>query len=143
MSKPRSVDTGRYFREYSTDEIISAIHATNGMIAIAAQTLGCSRDTIYKRMKKYPEIKAAVDEAREYMVDLAESKLRLAILNGEPWAIALALKTIGKHRGYVERIEQTGIDGSAQRVEIYLPENTRDQNQIESEIVDADTDTTD
>jgi hypothetical protein len=31
-----------------------------------------------------------------------------AILNGEPWAIALALKTLGKSRGYVERAELAG-----------------------------------
>jgi hypothetical protein len=31
-------------------------------------------------------------------------------LAGEPWAVALTLKTLGKQRGYVERQEVTGAD---------------------------------
>ena len=34
-------------------------------------------------------------------------------MNGEPWAVAMVLKTIGKHRGYVERQEVTGADGGS------------------------------
>ena len=33
-------------------------------------------------------------------------------MNGEPWAIQMTLKTIGKSRGYVERQEVTGADSS-------------------------------
>ena len=58
-------------------------------------------------------MKRAVEHARGEVVDYAEQKLRPAILNGEPWAIAMALKTIGKSRGYVERQEVTGADGGA------------------------------
>ena len=43
-------------------------------------------------------------------MDISEQKLRAAVLNGEPWAIALVLKTLGKKRGYVERTEIAGTD---------------------------------
>ena len=51
--------------------------------------------------------------AREELVDIAEIRLRVAINNGEPWAIALVLKTMGKNRGYTERHEITGADGDS------------------------------
>jgi len=50
---------------------------------------------------------------RAALVDLAEMGFKSAILNKEPWALAFALKTLGKHLGYVERQEVTGADGGA------------------------------
>jgi hypothetical protein len=93
--------------------MLDAIKKNGGAVYLAARELGCAPNTIYNRMKKTPALKQAVEDARGEVVDYAEQKLRLAILNGEPWAIAMALKTIGKHRGYVERQEVTGADGGA------------------------------
>ena len=45
-------------------------------------------------------------------MDLAEMGFKSAIINKEPWALAFALKTLGKHLGYVERQEVTGAEGS-------------------------------
>ena len=91
--------------------MLDAIKKNGGAVYLAARELGCAPNTIYNRMERVPSIKQAVEDARGEVVDYAEQKLRLAILNGEPWAIAMALKTIGKHRGYVERQEVTGADG--------------------------------
>ena len=93
--------------------MLEAVKKNGGAVYLAARELGCAPNTIYNRMKRVPSIKQAVEDARGEVVDYAEQKLRLAILNGEPWAIAMALKTIGKHRGYVERQEVTGADGGA------------------------------
>ena len=93
--------------------MLDAIKKNGGAVYLAARELGCAPNTIYNRMKKTPALKQAVEDARGEVVDYAEQKLRLAILNGEPWAIAMALKTIGKSRGYVERQEVTGADGGA------------------------------
>ena len=93
--------------------MLDAIKKNGGAVYLAARELGCAPNTIYNRMEKSPALKQAVEDARGEVVDYAEQKLRLAILNGEPWAIAMALKTIGKHRGYVERQEVTGADGGA------------------------------
>jgi len=93
--------------------ILEAVKKNGGAIYLAARELGCAPNTIYNRMEKSPDIRQAVEDARGEVVDYAEQKLRLAILNGEPWAIAMALKTIGKSRGYVERQEVTGAEGKA------------------------------
>ena len=93
--------------------MLEAVKKNGGAVYLAARELGCAPNTIYNRMERVPSIKQAVEDARGEVVDYAEQKLRLAILNGEPWAIAMALKTIGKSRGYVERQEVTGADGGA------------------------------
>lgn len=98
-------------RQYTTEEIVKVLTAANGLVSVAARSLGCSPSTIRRRMEAEPEIQQAVDEARESLVDLAEKKLRTAINKGQPWAVSLTLRTLGKNRGYVERVEQTGANG--------------------------------
>jgi transposase-like protein len=100
-------------RQYTTDEIIKALRETNGLVSLAARKLGCSSNTIYSRAKKVQSVQQAILDAREGLIDIAELKLREAVLGGEPYAVSLVLKTIGKNRGYVERQEHTGADGQA------------------------------
>jgi hypothetical protein len=112
----------------TTEQVIQAIEKYNGMVTLAARFLGVSRWAIYKRAQKNPAIKRSISMSREELVDIAESKLRTALNAGEPWAIQLALKTIGKNRGYVERNEWTGLDGDEikQQVTFVLAKNPRD-----------------
>jgi hypothetical protein len=39
----------------------------------------------------------------------AEARLGEAVARGEPWAVTFALKTVGKDRGYVEKVEHGGL----------------------------------
>jgi len=96
---------------YSTASIIEALEKTHGMIYLAAESLGCAPITIYRRAEKVAAVRDTIDSYRGKLVDKAELKLEQAVLNGEPWAIQMTLKTIGKHRGYVERQEVTGAEG--------------------------------
>jgi len=93
----------------SNQQIIDALRDVNGMVYLAARKLGCAPNTIYNRMAKASTIKQACEDSRGELVDISEQKLRAAVLNGEPWAIALVLKTLGKQRGYVERSEYAGV----------------------------------
>lgn len=93
----------------SNQQIIDALRDVNGMVYLAARKLGCAPNTIYNRMAKSATIKQACEDSRGELVDISEQKLRAAVLNGEPWAIALVLKTLGKQRGYVERAEYAGV----------------------------------
>jgi hypothetical protein len=100
-------------RKYSDEEFIEALARHRGMVYRAADDVGCNADTIYDRAKVSPDVAAALRKERGKVIDLAETKLFDALEAGEPWAVQLALKTIGKDRGYVERTEQevTGKDG--------------------------------
>jgi len=95
--------------QYTNDAIIAALKKTNGLITIAAQALGCDPTTIYRRIEKVPEVRAAIEDARENLTDIAELKMRQAILNGESWAVAFVAKTLGRKRGFVERQEYAGV----------------------------------
>ena len=111
-SSPPKKEKGGY-RHYKTAEIVEVLKATGGMVYMAARKLGCDPSAINKRAKTSPEIQAAIDSARGDMLDMAEHELKKAVRGGDMTAIIFTLKTIGKHRGYVERIEQTGANGGA------------------------------
>lgn len=92
-------------KKYSAEEVVAALRASKGMVYVAARQLGCSANTIYNYAKSYTSVQEALTAERGMMIDTAEIALWKAIQNGEGWAISLALKTIGKQRGYVERLE--------------------------------------
>lgn len=98
--------------QYSTEIIIAALNHRKGLVYLAAKDLGCLPETITKRAKQEPAIMAALKQQRGEFVDIAERTLMNAVLREEPWAVALVLKTLGKKRGYVERIE-TRVGGDA------------------------------
>ena len=100
-------------RHYKTAEIVEALKATGGLVYMAARKLGCDPSAINKRAKASPEIQSAIDNARGDMLDMAEHELKKAVRGGDMTAVIFTLKTIGKHRGYVERVEQTGAGGGA------------------------------
>ena len=86
-------------------EVFSALTACTGNVAAAATRLGCTRWGLNAFLERHPRLLQLCKDFRESMVDHAESQFNRAILNGAPWAVAMALKTIGKRRGYVERQE--------------------------------------
>lgn len=108
---------------HKTEDIITALEKTHGMVFLAAKELGCSAMTIYRRAEAVKAVRDTIDAQRGKMLDAAELKLETAIMNGEPWAITLALKTIGKHRGYVDRQEVTGADGGSLVIEFVTKPN--------------------
>jgi hypothetical protein len=117
-------------RVYTNEQIIAALQETKGLVFLAAKRVGCDPDTIYNRAKRSPEVAKAIKNQRGEVVDTAELKLYQAILNGEPWSIAMVLKTLGKDRGYVEKqqhehkgnVEQ---GGTVEHVVIYVPDDSR------------------
>jgi hypothetical protein len=100
-------------QKYTDKEIISAIEKHKGAIYLASEYLGCHPDTIYERAKKVKAIQNTIDRHRGKMLDVAELALYNAITRGENWAIAFCLKSIGRDRGYGDRIDlmvQLGLD---------------------------------
>ena len=88
-----------------TDRIIQALRETNGLVSLAAKRVPCSITTINVRRKRVQAVEQVIQECRGELVDLGELALRKAVLSGEPWAVGLVLKTLGKERGYSERHE--------------------------------------
>lgn len=90
---------------YTAEQVIAALEGTKGMVTLTARKLGCSAQTVRNYIERHPTIAAAYKEQREGFLDIAELSLQKAVQNGEGWAVCFALKTIGRSRGYVERIE--------------------------------------
>jgi predicted transcriptional regulator len=88
---------------YTAKEIIAAVRKNKGILTLVARELGCTRQTVHNYVKRYPTIAAAVQEERDSLLDLAEGKLFEQVNKGNMTAIIFTLKTLGKHRGYIER----------------------------------------
>ena len=92
-------------RPVSTDRIIECLKETNGLVSLAAKRVPCSISTINTRRKRVQAVEQVIQECRGELVDYGELALRRAVVAGEPWAVGLVLKTLGRDRGYVERQE--------------------------------------
>lgn len=99
--------------QFSTEQMRVALTETRGMIAYAADRLGCDYTTIHRRIKKSAVLRRVIQRFRAKRIDLAESKLDELLFAGDYRAIEFTLRTIGKKRGYVERTE-TKLSGSVE-----------------------------
>src|SRR5262245_22642935 len=91
-------------QRYTAQQVIDALTATRGLVTLAAKRLGCDTDTIRNYAKRYPSVAKVKAEAREEVLDIAEAQLFLKIQQGDPWAIGLYLRTVGRSRGYGESL---------------------------------------
>ena len=98
-------------RLYSQKRFIEAIKGSGGIVSKIADRVGCTWHTARSYIDTYPNIKAAYDDERERVLDMAESALIKSVTEQEAWAVKYYLSTIGKQRGYVERQEVTGQNG--------------------------------
>ena len=75
------------------------------MVTVIARRLAISRTHFYRLREQYATVAEALDDERESLKDLAESKLVQNIKAGDNTAIIFYLKTQAKERGYTERID--------------------------------------
>jgi len=90
-------------QRYTAARVVHALDINKGMVYLAAKSLGCSHVTVYNYAKRYESVQRAIDANRGEVLDAAELALYNAILAKEHWAVAFALRTIGRDRGYVEK----------------------------------------
>jgi hypothetical protein len=102
---------------YTAARVAEALTKAQGMITVAAQLLGCSPATVDNYVKRFTVCAQAKQTARDRILDECELRLVAAVRRDEAWAIAFALKTLGRSRGYGERLDLTvSIQAAAQRV---------------------------
>jgi isopentenyldiphosphate isomerase len=86
--------------------MITALEQSLGIVTTACKSVGITRDTHYRWIIEDEDYKAAVDSIQDITLDFAESQLHKQIKDGEVTSTIFYLKTKGKKRGYVERVEQ-------------------------------------
>lgn len=99
MTKEKALTTYKR-KPLTVGRIMPHVIERRGNISAVARALGVSRQTIYRHIEKSAKLQKAVASAREERIDLAESQLDAAVERGEPWAITLMLRGIGRERGY-------------------------------------------
>jgi hypothetical protein len=90
---------------YTVQQMITALESVHGMVYLAAAQLRCSPSTVMNYCKRFPSVEQAKVDARGAITDEAELRLLAAMRRNEPWAISFYLKTIGRSRGYGERLD--------------------------------------
>lgn len=91
-------------KPYTVAQVIQALRDSKGLMTVAAKNLGCTRKTLYNFVQRYPTVADVVSEEREHLADLAELGLRHHLYEKAPWAIAFVLKSLGRSRGYGDRL---------------------------------------
>ena len=85
--------------------MVQALTKSLGVVKMACESVGISRQTHYNWIKDDEAYKQACDNLPEVVLDFAEHHLHKLISQGNPAATIFLLKTKGKKRGYVERQE--------------------------------------
>lgn len=113
--KKRKVGSGKHknhHRKYTSAEIVQAIKESKGLLALAAESLGITYQSIWARRKKDKKIRKAIAAVREQNIDLSESKLLKNIEKGYEQSIFFHLRSLGQQRGYGDKLSIGGIKGS-------------------------------
>jgi hypothetical protein len=127
QKKPRKLNPNREDLRTKTakNNFLEALSKSMSIITTACKMTGTARSIFYKWLETDEAFEAAVKEITEDRKDFAESKLNELINGikverlGEVYkrppcktSIIFFLKTKAKDRGYIERREFTGMDGT-------------------------------
>lgn len=105
------------------DAMIKALESSFGVVSVACNKVGMSRDTHYRWLKTDDQYKQAVESIKNLAIDFAESMLLENIRDKKESSIFFYLKTQAKNRGYTERQEIDLGNDNHFRIEILKREN--------------------
>lgn len=84
------------------ENLINVIWKSRGKVALVAEQLGVSTQTIYNYAKRYATVQEAINDAQQHMstlmVDTAESKTFQGVISGERWAVLHVLNNSAEAR---------------------------------------------
>ena len=63
-------------KRYSYDEVVDAIQKAEGVRTTICKVLDCSQTQLRNYLEEHPELKQVMLDAREHILDLAESVIR-------------------------------------------------------------------
>lgn len=115
--------------EHNKKAYLEALEKALGVKTTACRSTGVGRTTVYDWIKEDEEFRKAVEEIEQVALDFAESKLHKQISDGNTSATIFFLKSKGKKRGYVERQEITGVEGTPSAFKIEIIDRSEDQDE--------------
>ena len=108
-----TVKSVRERMEKGKEEVLRKLNNNSGIVASACKAAGISRYTFYEWKKNDPEFAEKVEDIIELQKDFCEALILKKMKEGDTTMIIFYAKTKMKDRGFVERQEVTGADGSA------------------------------
>lgn len=84
---------------------LQKLEKTLGNVTAACKEIGIRRETYYHWKQKDKAFAKQVEECNESAIDFVESALMKQIQDGNATAIIFFLKTKGRDRGYVEKLQ--------------------------------------
>lgn len=87
------------------ENLLKALELSLGVVTTACRAVGCSRDMHYSLMNSDPDYEARYNELSEVALDFVESQLFSKIRERDSACIIYYLKTKGRKRGYIEKVE--------------------------------------
>ena len=121
VSALAKVSHGRSLRHASAvprELIMDSLHTNKGNIQKTAEELDIRRVDLCNYIDRNHELIEICLSYRESLVDLAEENLRGDLERGNMKATFLALKTLGRTRGYVDRKETEVVTPASQSVDL-------------------------
>jgi hypothetical protein len=107
MSEPLEVDIFDTTK-HTKALMIDALEKSYGIVTVACRNVGVSRQTHYNWIRDDKEYSSAVMSISEVSLDFVEGKLLSMINDGNATAAIFYLKTKGRARGYIERVDLSG-----------------------------------
>jgi hypothetical protein len=97
--------------DLTEDSVREALIANRGNISKVALSLEKMRSQVALFISIRPEFIVLRDSLREAIVDKAEDNIFAAVENGDVGQSNFVVSTLGKNRGWSNRLETTGADG--------------------------------
>lgn len=85
--------------------MIDALEKSLGVVTTACRIVDIARQTHYEWYREDEAYKEDVDDIADIALDFAESQLHKQIKDGEVSSTIFYLKTKGKKRGYIEKVQ--------------------------------------
>ena len=103
-------------------QVSKAIEGSGGIISDIAEKCECDWHTAKTFIDKDEKLTRLLQNEKEGILDLGESRLYQAVDEGEPWAVQYLLTRLGKKRGFGEK-QEIELSGSLeQRIKQMTPE---------------------
>ena len=98
---------GQYW--YSRNDFLAAMRFSCGLVSGLAAAVGCTRQTVYNAMERWPELRAQLEVHKMLFVRKAALQLFRDVddrsADGHQKAYMFVLKTLGREDGFSERVE--------------------------------------
>jgi AcrR family transcriptional regulator len=95
-------------------------------VSAVCTAVGISRKTFYDYVNSDEEFAELIEDAKETLLDNAESILHKKILSEDTVSLLFFLKTKGKQRGYTERTEIDNLPPS-EPIQVRIVRNNTDE----------------